>query len=243
MRVGAGAHSSQFPLHSKRTSGPAVTTKTKNPLRMNLEIEEPPGRVASSASAPRKTTPSRSMKSFRWRSYYFLKSQITDMFAYLNATRGMGMYFNFRAGYLEPVVIHPVFGGFVFFCIFANTIVLALEEPFDSEIKTAALLQANQVFTFIFALEMVMKLAALGPHRYLSSRWNVFDMLIVTISVPECLPMKSFSELGNASALRALRVFRVLKAANKLTAVQNISKSNIQPSGSNRPSEPNPSPT
>ena len=42
-----------------------------------------------------------------------------------------------------------------------------------------------QVFTGIFAAEMVLKLIAMDPYEYFQVGWNIFDSLIVTLSLVE----------------------------------------------------------
>ena len=47
----------------------------------------------------------------------------------------------------------------------------------------------NEVFTWTFAVEMVIKQFALGK-TYFSSGWNVFDFFIVMVSLYEKLPVR-----------------------------------------------------
>jgi len=58
---------------------------------------------------------------------------------------------------------------------------------------------ANSVFTWLFAGELVIKLAALGFVEYVSEGWNVFDALVVLISLLE-VALGSIG--GNLSGLR-----------------------------------------
>lgn len=66
-----------------------------------------------------------------------------------------------------------------------------------------ALSQANMAFTFIFTAEMIIKVIGLGPWKYVTDLWCVFDALVVAFSLVELI-----SELmarSSASGLTALR--------------------------------------
>lgn len=63
-----------------------------------------------------------------------------------------------------------------------------------------------QVFTGIFTAEMVLKLIALDPYEYFQQGWNVFDSIIVTLSLVEL-------GLANVQGLSVLRSFRLVREA------------------------------
>ena len=42
---------------------------------------------------------------------------------------------------------------------------------------------SNWFFTFVFVVEMFMKILALGMSGYLDDKWNQLDMVIVILSV------------------------------------------------------------
>lgn len=60
-----------------------------------------------------------------------------------------------------------------------------------------------QVFTGIFTAEMVMKLIALDPYYYFQQGWNIFDGIIVCLSLMEL-------GLSNVEGLSVLRSFRLV---------------------------------
>lgn len=63
----------------------------------------------------------------------------------------------------------------------------------------------TQVFTGIFTAEMVLKIIALDPYYYFQTGWNIFDGIIVTLSLLElCL-----ARVGGMSVLRSFRLVRV----------------------------------
>lgn len=61
-----------------------------------------------------------------------------------------------------------------------------------------------QVFTGIFAAEMFFKLIAMDPYYYFQVGWNIFDSIIVTLSLVEL-------GLANVQGLSVLRSFRLVR--------------------------------
>lgn len=64
-----------------------------------------------------------------------------------------------------------------------------------------------QVFTGIFTAEMVLKLIAMDPYEYFQQGWNIFDSIIVTLSLVEL-------GLANVQGLSVLRSFRLVREAS-----------------------------
>jgi hypothetical protein len=71
----------------------------------------------------------------------------------------------------------------IFCLIILNTLVLASDGFPTTEAKNDLLIQLNEFFTWIFFGEMVLKLAAIGPRNYIADSYNVFDAIVVTISL------------------------------------------------------------
>ena len=65
----------------------------------------------------------------------------------------------------------------------ANTIVLAMEKyPEDPDyVSISATL--NTIFTWAFVAEMVMKLLGLGFREYCRDHFNIFDAIVVVLSL------------------------------------------------------------
>lgn len=61
-----------------------------------------------------------------------------------------------------------------------------------------------QVFTGIFTAEMTFKIIALDPYYYFQQGWNIFDSIIVILSLMEL----GLSRMGNLSVLRSFRLVR-----------------------------------
>ena len=72
----------------------------------------------------------------------------------------------------------------------------------------------GQVFTFVFLLEMVLKLIASGGRAYLKSRWNIFDGFIVLVSIADLI--LELAKIGTGAGLSVLRTFRLVSTVTIL---------------------------
>lgn len=63
-------------------------------------------------------------------------------------------------------------------------------------------LSRPQVFTVFFTMEMAFKIIAFDPYYYFQKKWNIFDCVIVTVSLLEL----SASKKGSLSVLRTFRL-------------------------------------
>ncbi|NXS53760.1 CAC1H protein, partial [Brachypteracias leptosomus] len=81
---------------------------------------------------------------------------------------------------------------------------------------TNALEISNIVFTSMFALEMLLKLLAFGLFGYIKNPYNIFDGIIVVISVWEIIGQSD----GGLSVLRTFRLLRVLKLVRFMPALR-----------------------
>ncbi|XP_013915000.1 PREDICTED: voltage-dependent T-type calcium channel subunit alpha-1H-like [Thamnophis sirtalis] len=81
---------------------------------------------------------------------------------------------------------------------------------------TNALEISNIVFTSMFALEMLLKLLAFGIWGYIKNPYNIFDGIIVVISVWEIIGQAD----GGLSVLRTFRLLRVLKLVRFMPALR-----------------------
>eukprot|EP00924_Labyrinthula_sp_SR-Ha-C_P002687 augustus_masked-scaffold_13-processed-gene-4.8-mRNA-1 protein AED:0.09 eAED:0.10 QI:0/-1/0/1/-1/1/1/0/1606 len=78
----------------------------------------------------------------------------------------------------------------------------------------------NVFFTIVFTLEMVLKLYGLGLSMYVKDSFNVFDGVIVCISLIE-MALGSQRE-GGGSGLGALRAFRLLRIFKLVRSWKNL---------------------
>ena len=84
--------------------------------------------------------------------------------------------------------------------------------------------QLNVFFTWIFFIEMVLKLIGLGCKNYKADSYNLFDASIVIISMIDWtlsrIPSLNVGSILNA--FRALRLLRMLKLAKAWHALAEI---------------------
>lgn len=73
----------------------------------------------------------------------------------------------------------------------------------------------RQVFTGIFTAEMCFKIIALDPYYYFQEGWNIFDGIIVSLSLMEL-------GLANVEGLSVLRSFRLVRPESERNTVKLI---------------------
>lgn len=112
------------------------------------------------------------------------------------------------------------FLGFMGFAIVANTIVLSLDQYPVNQQRNDILEKVNYFFLIIFAMEMLIKMLAVGVKNYfIGSAFNTFDCLIVLASfidifLANFLVSKNSDSSGSViTALRGFRLLRVFKLA------------------------------
>lgn len=67
-----------------------------------------------------------------------------------------------------------------------------------------------QVCTFIFLIEMILKLIAFKFRGYIKSRWNIFDGIVVVISlIDTVLTLSNFIDNTGTSVLRSFRLVSI----------------------------------
>ena len=102
----------------------------------------------------------------------------------------------------------PIFGTVILIWILSNTLILSLQRypmPPDEDYAYNII---NSIFTCIFALEVILKLIALSPKKFILDKFNIFDSVVVLISFSDFFVS---SGGGGVSALRAFRLFRIFK--------------------------------
>ena len=103
---------------------------------------------------------------------------------------------------------------FLMLCVLTNTLILTLD-GFTSDDTQAVLTVFNTTFTLIFVVELCIKLWVLGLKEYVMSTMNLFDAVIVILSIIELTINSMASESGSSgsalSAFRVLRVFRMFR--------------------------------
>ncbi|NXH51612.1 SCN5A protein, partial [Rhabdornis inornatus] len=123
----------------------------------------------------------------------------------------------------------PFFDLTITVCIVMNTLFMALEHNNMSPTFKFMLKIGNLVFTGIFIAEMILKIIALDPYYYFQQPWNIFDSVIVTLSLIELSFPKNKSKKerrkgGTLSVLRSFRLLRVFKLAKSWPTLNTLIK-------------------
>ncbi|XP_071416747.1 sodium channel protein type 5 subunit alpha-like [Pithys albifrons albifrons] len=123
----------------------------------------------------------------------------------------------------------PFFELTITACIVMNTFFMALEHNNMSRTFKSMLNVGNLVFTGIFTAEMILKIIALDPYYYFQQPWNIFDSVIVTLSLIELSFPKSRNKRerrkgGTLSVLRSFRLLRVFKLAKSWPTLNTLIK-------------------
>ncbi|KAF6123394.1 calcium voltage-gated channel subunit alpha1 H [Phyllostomus discolor] len=120
------------------------------------------------------------------------------------------------SGKLRRIVDSKYFNRGIMAAILTNTLSMGIEYHEQPDELTNALEISNIVFTSMFALEMLLKLLACGPLGYIRNPYNIFDSIIVVISVWEIIGQAD----GGLSVLRTFRLLRVLKLVRFMPALR-----------------------
>ncbi|XP_073161769.1 sodium channel protein type 2 subunit alpha-like isoform X1 [Lepidochelys kempii] len=107
------------------------------------------------------------------------------------------------------VVMDPFVDLAITVCIVLNTLFMAMEHYPMTEQFSSVLTVGNLVFTGIFTAEMVLKIIAMDPYYYFQEGWNIFDGIIVSLSLMEL----GLANVEGLSVLRSFRLLRVFKLA------------------------------
>ena len=80
-----------------------------------------------------------------------------------------------------------IFENFLTVCVLINTVVMAMDSYDIDEATSADLEFMNDIFTWIFIVEMSLKLLARGPKKYAREPMNLLDGAVVILSIVEII--------------------------------------------------------
>ena len=93
-------------------------------------------------------------------------------------------------------------------CVTGNTIILAL----DGLVNTESIETLTLTFTYVFIVDMALKMFGMGVIEYLKDKMNIFDAMIVTLSMFDLFMFGNGSSASFAfKSARIFRIFRVLR--------------------------------
>eukprot|EP00054_Salpingoeca_dolichothecata_P028079 m.210181 g.210181 ORF g.210181 m.210181 type:complete len:1539 (-) comp26120_c1_seq2:53-4669(-) len=100
----------------------------------------------------------------------------------------------------------------VMIVVFINTVFLAIDHAGQSQSLDDTLRIGNFVFLGIFTAELLFKLWALGPRNYILSKFNIFDAVVVFLSLLELILVEGADQKPiGFSVLRCIRLLRLFK--------------------------------
>uniref|UniRef100_A0A1I8MW89 Ion transport domain-containing protein n=1 Tax=Musca domestica TaxID=7370 RepID=A0A1I8MW89_MUSDO len=125
--------------------------------------------------------------------------------------------------YVKRLVEHKYFQQGILLAILINTLSMGIEYHNQPEELTVIVETSNIVFSAIFAVEMLLKVVAEGPFRYIANGFNVFDGVIVILSAIEiCQQFLGNGTGGGGSGLSVLRTFRLLRILKLVRFMPNL---------------------
>ncbi|XP_021480266.2 sodium channel protein type 4 subunit alpha B isoform X1 [Oncorhynchus mykiss] len=138
-------------------------------------------------------------------------------------TTGKGKtWWNFRKTCFL-IVEHNYFQSFIIFMILMSSGALAFEDIHIEQRRTIKVIleYADQVFTYVFIIEMLLKWVAYGFQAYFTNAWCWLDFLIVNVSVISLTAnILGYAELGSIKSLRKLRALRPLRALSRFEGMK-----------------------
>lgn len=111
----------------------------------------------------------------------------------------------------------------VMFLVTMNTISVSLKwygmpDEMDKKMKIVEI-----IFTFIFIIEMIIRMYGLGFESYFKSKFNTFDCIVIIASLIEQFYMMCFAgpDMG-LTVFRCLRLLRLFKVTRYWTSLRNL---------------------
>lgn len=120
-----------------------------------------------------------------------------------------------RRAQLDAWIHSPRVQNVIMAVIVINSITIGLETAVHGASPAARLLHLlDHIALVVFVGEIIVKIAAMGPRRFFSSGWNIFDFLVVAVAlVPGAGPL---------SVLRTLRILRLLRVIKFLPSLRRV---------------------
>ncbi|KAI1884137.1 hypothetical protein AGOR_G00223350 [Albula goreensis] len=126
----------------------------------------------------------------------------------VDITQGRGKtWWNFRRTCFA-IVEHNYFNNFMIFIILLSSAALAFEDIYIEQRRVIKIIleYADQVFTYVFLLEMLLKWVAYGFKTYFTNAWCWLDFLVLDVSLISLMADRlGYSELRTFRALGPLR--------------------------------------
>uniref|UniRef100_A0A4W6C482 EF-hand domain-containing protein n=1 Tax=Lates calcarifer TaxID=8187 RepID=A0A4W6C482_LATCA len=139
----------------------------------------------------------------------------------VDTSQGTGRVWSNMRRACFSIVQHRYFEVFIIVIILLSSAVLEDIHLQQHQVLQMVLDKADQVFTYLFLLEMLLKWIAFGFKKYFTSVWCWLDFLILAMSLMSLtLGMMGYSELGAGVSLRTLRALRPLRILSRFQGLR-----------------------
>ena len=125
--------------------------------------------------------------------------------------------------YVFAIVNRPEFEYVITSMILLNVLVMCMSFHGEPSGYTVALSVINDVFAFIFLLEVFVKWFGLGITEYFKSSFNLFDFTIVAVSLVTFV-LRMVSVFASGIDPVVFRVFRVLRVFRLLIKAEGLKR-------------------
>ncbi|KAA0711746.1 Dihydropyridine-sensitive L-type skeletal muscle calcium channel subunit alpha-1 [Triplophysa tibetana] len=116
-----------------------------------------------------------------------------------------------------------LFYWLVILLVFFNTLAIATEHHQQSQSLTNFQDNTNKVLLSLFAVEMFLKMYAMGLPSYFISLFNRFDCFVVSVGVLELILVRmDIMSIMGISILRCIRLLRLIKVTRHWTTLSNL---------------------
>lgn len=131
---------------------------------------------------------------------------------------------------VHKLVSSTFFKIFMLVIILINTVQMAMTYEGSSKTYALALNIVNDICTYVFIIEALLKIIALGAKGYFQSHWNKFDFFVVLCSITFIITRQYLNQnlqilkLGPQlfRVLRVLRISRIVKLFDSLKYLQDL---------------------
>jgi hypothetical protein len=119
--------------------------------------------------------------------------------------------------YKQPIIQYIFYG-----CIVINSILLCLTRVDQSDFEYSALEKVNICMVSFFTLEIFLLLFGLGFKKFSRDFMNIWDFIVVTISLIEILILRNVMTNRTTSVASTFRMLRVLRIFKLIRSWQNF---------------------
>ena len=113
---------------------------------------------------------------------------------------------------------------FILILIIFNALTLFFAGYVVTESQKIIFIIADNTFTTLFLIELLVKFREYGIKEYFNSGWNKLDFILIIVSIPALVSFVFNIEFFDASFLLIFRIFRVFKAFRFFKFIPNVEK-------------------